>query len=230
MIRVIEDARARLAMKKSLIRVALQLLDHVRANVYAALSAAFAANFRERNPPVALGDALVVVHQIFRHGGDRGGAHGFRGGQFFLSRVILGLNRLAFLVGGRFDFLNSRFGGLHLPVILLAGNHALKQAVFGFGDFVFGILDFVQQGFVRFVGLDLAALVPVFLRALFPLLDIHLVRFAFFLAGEQCFLGRGYFLPRSRNSPFHFRQTLWKTCQALANANQTKINGLQFNQ
>jgi hypothetical protein len=48
-------------MKKSITAVALQLLDHVRPDVYAALAAAFAADFGQSNAPVSLGDALVMV-------------------------------------------------------------------------------------------------------------------------------------------------------------------------
>ncbi len=88
---------------------------------------------------------------------------------------------MALFARGRFDFLHRCLGGLHLPVVLLAGNHALEQAVLGLGDFALGVLDFVQEGFISLVGLDLTALIPVFLRALFPLLDVHLERLALFL-------------------------------------------------
>ena len=80
MIRVIQNPRARLAVEESIIAVALQLLDHVRPDVDAALAATFAADFRQGNAPVPLGDALVVVHQILWHCGDRGGAHRLGGG------------------------------------------------------------------------------------------------------------------------------------------------------
>src|SRR5882724_7770679 len=74
-IRIVEDARAGLAVKKFLVFGALQLLDHVRPDMHAALSAAFTANFRERNTTVPLGDALVVVDQILRNSCNSTGAH-----------------------------------------------------------------------------------------------------------------------------------------------------------
>jgi hypothetical protein len=48
-------------VEESFIRVALQLLDHVRADMDPALAAAFAADFGQGNTPVALRDALVVI-------------------------------------------------------------------------------------------------------------------------------------------------------------------------
>ena len=125
--------------KNSFIAVALQLLDHMRPDVDAALAAAFAADFGQGDAAMAFRDAFVVIDQIFGHGGDRAGAHGLRGGKFLLRGVEFGLNRLAFHVGGRFDFFHRRLGGLHLAVVLLAGDHAVEQAVFGLGDFVFGV-------------------------------------------------------------------------------------------
>src|SRR5580704_3047139 len=58
---IVEDPRARLAMEESFIAVALQLLDHVRPDMDAALAAAFAANFSQGDAAMPLGDALVVV-------------------------------------------------------------------------------------------------------------------------------------------------------------------------
>jgi hypothetical protein len=48
-------------VEESLIRVALQLLDHVRADMNAALAAPFSADFRQGNAPVAFGNTIVVV-------------------------------------------------------------------------------------------------------------------------------------------------------------------------
>ena len=90
MIRVIQDTGARFAVEETIIAVALQLLDHVRPDVNAALAAAFAADFGQGNAAMALGDALVVVDQIFRHRCDCRSAHRLRGGQFLLRGVILG--------------------------------------------------------------------------------------------------------------------------------------------
>jgi len=230
MVCVIQDPRACFTMKKSFVAVALQLLDHVGADMDAALATALASNFRKRDAPVALGDALVMIDQIFRHRGNRGGTHGLCGGQFLLRGVIFGLDRLAFLDRGRFDFLHRRLGGLHLPVVLLARDHAFEQTVLGLGHFVFGVLDFVQQGFVCFVGLDLAALVSIFLGALFPLIDVHLKRLALFLAREERFLGRGDLLLRRSHARLDFSQLFWEPRQALSNANQAEINSLQFNE
>ena len=71
MVGIIKDARAGLAVEKSVVGVPLELLDHVRADVNAALATAFAANFREGDAAVALGDAFVVLDEIGGHGRNR---------------------------------------------------------------------------------------------------------------------------------------------------------------
>ncbi len=86
------------------------------------------------------------------------------------------------------------------------------------------------QRLVCFVGFDLAALVAVFFRALFPLLDVHLVRFTGFQAAGQGILCRGDLLPHSGDAAFEFRKAFWEPAHALANFDQAEINGLQLNQ
>src|SRR5207245_8414190 len=61
--------------------------------------------------------------------------------------------------------------------------------VFGFGGFAFRIGNFVEQGFVGFVGFDGAGLVAVFAGAFFPLGGVEIELLALFQVGGVGFFG-----------------------------------------
>ena len=163
---------------------AAHFLNHVRANDHAAGTAFFAAYFGERDAVVFFHDALVMVEQIF--GNFRDGARAFR---FSIDQFLFGDGALGF--DGRvknafdlLDFLQRGFGGFDAAVVFLAGHHLFEQAVFGFGDFLFGELHFMLERAVGFVGLDLRSLVAIFADAVFPAFDVELVFFAVLHVGE----------------------------------------------
>ena len=89
----------------------------------------------------------------------------------------ISLRSLETLVSASFK---SGFGVAHAALEFFAGHHDVELAVFGFGDFRFGVGDFVQQRLVRFVGFHRAALVAIFARAVFPLVDVEFEFLALF--------------------------------------------------
>ena len=116
-----------------------------------------------------------------RHGA---GAFGLAFREFFFGDAFFGVDFGALGAGDVFHFFQQFFGRFDFAVVFLAGDHLLEQAVFSFGDFVFGHLHFVLQGFISFVGFYLRGLVFVFADAVFPLLDVQFVFFAIFHGGE----------------------------------------------
>ena len=111
------------------------------------------------------------------------GVFGFAFRQFFFRDFFFGVDFGALGAGDVFHFFQQFFGGFDFAVVFLAGDHLFEQAVFGFGDFVFGHLHFVLQGFIGFVGFYLRGLIFVFADAVFPLLDVQFVFFAVFYGG-----------------------------------------------
>ena len=81
---------------------------------------------------------------------------------------------------------------LKAAVGLFGGDHDFELTVFGFGDFRFGVRDFVEQRFVGFVGFHRAGLIAILAGALFPLIDIEFELFSFFLSVELRFFGGCY--------------------------------------
>ena len=113
--------------------------------------------------------------------------------------------------------------GLHLALVLLAGNHALEQPVLGLSHLPFGMLDFVLQGFIRFVGFYLEALVAVFARPLLPGVHIHFVFLAVLEAGGEGFLGGGDLLAGLADSRLHGGDLRGNRFQALAQFGQAHV-------
>src|SRR2546425_11715604 len=132
-----------------------------------------------------------MVDQVLGNSGGGLRAGRFGGGEFFLRRIVLALDRAAFRAGGAFDFLERRFGRFNLAFVFLACHHPLEQAVLGLGHFLFGVLNFVLERLIRFVGLHLVALIAVLLGALLPLLDVELELLAVREAGFETLLRRG---------------------------------------
>ena len=149
-----------------------------------AQSAAFALavfHLRERVAVVALGDAVVEDDACLRESVR----------QFFRARLVAAASSFFFAEywtsislrsrgDGFFGFLQVGVGVAHATVDLFAAHHEFELAIFGFGDFGFGVGNFVLERFVGFVGLDRAALVAIFAGAFFPLLDVELEFLSFF--------------------------------------------------
>jgi len=117
-------------------------------DVYAALTAAFAAYFGQRDASMPFRDALVVIDQILGTAATAPARNGLGRGKAPFARMYwlcLGLNRVALGIGGSFHFLHGRLGGLQLTFVLFAGHHAVEQAIFSLGYFAFGVLDFMQE-------------------------------------------------------------------------------------
>lgn len=130
-----------------------------------------------------------MVEEIFGDFGDDAGALGFDRGELLISGGFFGLDARALAVRGLLDFLAIVVGGLDALVVNFASDHLFEKAVFGLGDFGFGHLDFVLERLVGLVGLDERHLVFVFADAFSGLLDVELVFFAVFEAGELRRLG-----------------------------------------
>src|SRR6202790_865399 len=99
---IVENACAGFAVKEFLIFRTLQLLDHVRPDMHAALATTLTANFCQGDTPVPLCDALIVVDQILRDSRNCSGTHSFTRSEFLLPRIIFGLNLVALQVRGGF--------------------------------------------------------------------------------------------------------------------------------
>jgi len=163
---------------------ATHFLKHVRPHSHAAGGAFFVANSGERHAVVFSGDARVMVKHAFGDIGDHSRTLGIAFCEFFFTDSSFGLDFRSVGPRGFLDFLQGFFGGLDAAVVLLAGNHLFKQAIFGLGDFVFGHLRFVLKRFVGFVRFYLEHLVFIFADSLLPLLDVEFVSFAVFDGGE----------------------------------------------
>ncbi len=177
--------------------VATQFLKDVRANAHAAEPAGFVAH---------LGDANSVT-------APRRSARRYARRSSGISRrscAALGFLGLQLLSAGRLVRSESSarsacaslstadhgaLGGFHLAFVIFAGDHALEQPVFGLRYLSFGMLDFVLQRLIGFVGLYCEALVAVLARLFFPGVHIHFVRLAVFEACGEGFLGGGELLP-----------------------------------
>src|ERR1700723_3122521 len=167
--KVIENARASLAVKHFVAGRAAHFLKHVRANAHAAGAAFFVAHFGERHVVVLFHDAVVVVQHVFGNFRGGAGAFGVAFGQLFFRGGLFLFDFGALAAGGFFHFFQGFVGGFDFAVIFFPRHHLLEQAVFRFGDFVFGVLHFVLQGFVRFVGFYLGGLIFALANAVFPL-------------------------------------------------------------
>ena len=100
---------------------------------------------------------------------------------------MLGLNRGALAASDFLGLFYDLLGSLDAPLVFLAGDHLLEQAIFRVGNFVLGILNFTLEGFEGFVGLDLVGLIPISLGFVLPALD---VQFEFLALLEGFELGR----------------------------------------
>ena len=74
---VVQDASASLAMDQLAGARAAEFLEDVGPDAHATSCANFAANLGYRDAAVFLGDAFVMVQQIFRNHGNHAGAFGF---------------------------------------------------------------------------------------------------------------------------------------------------------
>ena len=172
------------------IGIAAKLLQSVRQHAHAAAAALPIAGFGEASTVVAFGDARIEFAQIL--GNRSQGVFAF-GDQGFEQLLFLGLQgfNLFFLFGDRgLVFLQIRLGVPNAALGLFARHHHFQLRVFGFGDFRFGVGNFMLQSFVGLVGFDGAALVAIFLRAIFPLLDVQLEFLPLFLAVDEALFGR----------------------------------------
>ncbi len=147
----------------------------------------------------------------------------FRGGFFLLDFGALA-------AGYFFHFFQGFFRGFDAAVIFFAGHHLLEQAVFRFGDFVFGVLHFVLQGFVRFVGLDLRGLVLVLADAVLPPLDVQFVFLAVFYGGELRGLALLEFGFGGGDAAIHFRDFFGNSREARPDNLQARVHALQVEQ
>src|SRR6266478_9050376 len=123
---------------------------------------------------MALGDTLVENAQIFGNRCDGGLAFCEGRVQIFFLGGVLRVQCLTFGGDGLLRFLESGFRGFQAALGIFSAHHGFELAVFSFGDFGFGVGDFVLKCFVGFVGFNCPALFAVFLGALFPLLDVEL--------------------------------------------------------
>src|SRR3984885_15150354 len=227
---VVEDARAGLAVKHFVAAGAAHLLKHVRANAHAAGAALFVAHFGEGDIIVFLHDAIVVVHHVFGNFGRGARAFGISLGEFFFRGGLFLFDFSALAASGFFHFLQGFFGGFDFAVIFFAGHHLLEQAVFGFGDFVLGVLHFVLQRFVRFVGFHLGGLIFVLAHAVFPLLHVQLVFLAVFYRGELRGFALVQFCFSGGDAAVYFRGFFGQRRQARPHNLQARVHALQVEQ
>src|SRR5206468_7405023 len=136
-------------------------------------------------------DASVQDTQVFGNRGD--GAFALRKSPVQLLFLFRVLRMHFFALGG-----DGLFGGFQRAFCIFdaalgifSAHHDFQLAVFGFGDFGFGVGDFVLERLVSFVAFYGAALFAVFLGAIFPLLDVQLELFAFREAVSVGFAGGG---------------------------------------
>src|SRR6266849_9156375 len=182
----IENQAAAFAAKEFLVGVLQKLLKDVRQDAHAAAAALAVAGLRERDAVVAFGDARIEFAQILGNGTQGAFALGEGRVQSFL---FYGLQRFDFLAlrgDGLLRFLERGFRGFDAALGIFSSHHDFELAVFGLGDFRFGIGDFVLQGFVGLVGFYRAALFAIFLCAVLPLLDVQL---EFLALGEAVGVG-----------------------------------------
>src|SRR4029077_16350829 len=152
---------------------------------------------------MALGDAFVKNTQVFGDRRDGGYALGEGRVQLFFLRGVLRVQSLAFGGDGLLGLTQRGFRGFQAAIGIFSGHHDFELAVFGLGDFRFGVGNFVLQGFVGFVGFDRAALFAIFLGALFPLLDVEFEFLAFRETVSMGFAGGGDWV--TRHSQFQVR-------------------------
>src|SRR5258708_464562 len=121
------------------------------------------------------------------------GGLAFCGGrvQIFFLGGVLRVQCLTFGGDGLLRLLESGFRGFQAALGIFSAHHDFELAVFSFGDFGFGVGDFVLKRFVGFVGFNRPALFAVFLGALFPLLDVELEFLALGKSMRMGFAGGG---------------------------------------
>ena len=168
----------------------------MRQDAHAAAAALPIPGFGHRGAIVALGDARVKLAQIFRHGSNDSFALCKHSLELLFLLGPLRLNLFSFGGNCLLGFSQSGLSELHAPIEFLPGHHNVKLAVFGFGNFGFGVGDFVLQRFEGFVGFYHPALIAVLPGAILPLLYVELKLLA--LCGA---LGMGLF----RGSEFRAR-------------------------
>ena len=202
----------------------------MRQDAHAATAALPVAGFGHGRAVVALGDARVKLAQIFRHGSDdffvlRGG-----GFELFLFFRPLRLNFFPFRGDGLFGFPQAGLRDFHAAFDFLRGHHHFELAVIGFGDFGFGVGDFMLQRFVGFVGFYRAALVAVFARAVFPLLGVEFELLAFRDDLGVHFFRGGDIGASAAKCGFRIADTFRKCFQFRAQDGNLVVNALQLNQ
>ncbi len=111
---------------------------------------------------------------------------------------------------------------------LFRGHHHFELAVIGFGDFGFGIGNFMLQSFKGFGGFYVAALIAVFAGAVFPLLAVE-----FELLALREHLGVGLFCGGDLDASaakfrFRFTDTLGECFQFRAQEGNLVVNALQL--
>lgn len=129
-----------------------------------------------------------------------------------------------------FGFAQTRFRRFRAAVEIVAGHHNRELGVFGFRGFAFGVGDFMEQRFVRFVGFYRRGLLAVFLRAVFPLADVEFELFAFFgVVGMRFFRG-GNLGSRAGKSRVCFLNALGQRFEIGAERGNLLVDGLYVDQ
>ena len=190
--RIENEAAAFTAIDFGVVVVLHEKLQRVRKHTQAATFALIVFHLGESGAIVALGDPVVENAKIV---GNRSGglfALGERGLKFFFLGGILHLDVVANGPDQLFVLPQDGFRLFQAALGFFRSHHDFELAVFGFGDFRFGVRDFVEQGLVGFVGFYGAGLIAIFAGALFPLVDVELKLFSLFLCVELRFLGGGY--------------------------------------
>ena len=127
-----------------------------------------------------------------------------------------------------FRFLQVRFRVPHSALEFFAGHHHVQLAIFGFSHFRFGGGNFVKQRLIRLVGFHCAALVAIFSRAVFPLVDVQLEFLALLKRVGVGFLGGSNGGASRRQSGVGFPNEFGITIEFGAQRANVVVNPLQF--
>ncbi len=141
---------------------------------------------------------------------------------------MLRVQCLTFGGDGLLRLLESGFRGFQAALGIFSAHHGFELAVFSFGDFGFGVGDFVLKRFVGFVGFNRPALFAVFLGALFPLLDVKLEFLALGKAVGMGFAGGGDGIARAGQFQVGLANALGESVQLRAQRGNVLVNGLEF--
>ena len=181
---VIEDPRAGLAVKHFLASAPAHLLKNVRPDAHAARGAFLLANFGEGDAIVLFRDALVVVEQIFRDHLYDAQPFGRQCRQVPIRRGLFRFDPRTVEAHHFFHFFQRFFRTLDPPVVFLARDHLLEEAIFSAGNFGFRHLHFMLERLIGLVRLYLGTLIPVFGNPSLPLFDVKFIFLTLFEGGK----------------------------------------------